>query len=96
MREDERRNSTILQSINFLKYFRATIDPAKIDTVSGSYVDVPNSYEQAVRMALFFFRVLAPHHGGPGPIPGRDMSVLGPLQFRMGITLVKSLHYTIL
>ncbi len=40
----------------------------------------------------FFSRVLASHEGGPGSIPGRDMSVLGPL-FRMEIT-VKSLHNT--
>jgi hypothetical protein len=27
-----------------------------------------------------FSRVLASHAGGPGSIPGRDMSVLGPLE----------------
>jgi hypothetical protein len=32
---------------------------------------------QAVRMV--FSRVLAFHYGGPGSIPGRNMSVLGPL-----------------
>ncbi len=46
--------------------------------VARSYVDVPNNYEQAVRMALLS-RVLASHRGGPGSIPGRDMSVLQPL-----------------
>jgi hypothetical protein len=42
-----------------------------------SYVDVPKSYQQAVRIA--HSRVLASHRGGPGSLPGRDMSVLGPL-----------------
>jgi hypothetical protein len=28
-----------------------------------------------------FYRVLTPHHKGPGSIPDRDMSVLGPLVY---------------
>ena len=41
-----------------------------------------------------FSRVLASHAGGPGSIPGRDMSVLGPL-VRMKMTLVKSPYHNI-
>ncbi len=39
-------------------------------------------------MALFWS---AAHYGGPGPIPGRDMSVLGPLA-KVEMTLVMSLY----
>ncbi len=40
--------------------------------VAGSYVDVPNSYQQAVWMALC-------QNALPGTIPSRGMSVLASL-----------------
>jgi hypothetical protein len=43
--------------------------------VARSYVDVPNSHQQAV-LKWHFSGVLASHRGGPGSIIGRSMSVL--------------------
>jgi hypothetical protein len=40
--------------------------------------------------AFYYSRVLASHAGGPGSNPGRDMSVLGPLD---EMTLVHKLIY---
>jgi hypothetical protein len=42
-----------------------------------SYVDVP--IDSNMMSGWLFSRVLASHAGGPGLIPGRDMSVLGTL-----------------
>ncbi len=49
------------------------------DIVVGSYVDVPNTLAINKLFEWLFSRVLASHRGGPGSIPGRDMSVSGPL-----------------
>jgi hypothetical protein len=43
----------------------------------GSFVDVLNSYNKLFEWLCSI--VLASHRGGPDPIPGRDISVLGPL-----------------
>jgi len=42
--------------------------------VAGSYVPIINKLSR-----WLFSRVLASHARSPSPIPGRDMSVLGPL-----------------
>jgi hypothetical protein len=42
-------------------------------------VEVPNSQQNKPSRWLFS-RVLASYAGGPGSSPGRDMSVLGPLE----------------
>ncbi len=50
----------------------------KVSTISGSFVDVPNSYyHAAVRINLC--SSAHSHCGGLGSIPGQDMSVSGPL-----------------
>jgi hypothetical protein len=46
-------------------------------TVARSCICSECLYKQAVRK--LFARVLASHRGGPGLIPGRNMSVSGPL-----------------
>ncbi len=47
---------------------------------STGRVDVPNSNNKLFE--LIFSRVLASHRGGPGSIPGRDLSILGFREFR--------------
>ncbi len=51
--------------------------PVEDDFLPG--VEVPNS--QQIKLSRWLFsRVLASHAVGPGSSPGRDMSVLGPLE----------------
>ncbi len=49
----------------------------KLGTVAGSYLDVRVAINKLFER--LFSGVLASHRGGPGSIPGRDMSVSGPL-----------------
>ena len=57
--------------------FLAIYEAVEDDFLPG--VEVPNS--QQIKLSRWLFsRVLASHAGGPGSSPGRDMSVLGPLE----------------
>ncbi len=61
---------------NLTPFFSDFKDAKKI-IVAGSYVEGPNTINKLSQR--LFSRVLASYAGGPGSIPRRDMSALGPL-----------------
>ncbi len=62
-----------------------------LSSVAGSYLLFRIAINKS--SAWLFYRLLASHAGGPGSIPGRDMSALGPLDYDRDNSSQVSLKY---